>query len=89
MMNELKNKLQELEVLEKIADEAEHEYELDCENEEKENAFDKAWNEEFNASEEAAQMVVDISGGQIDLKTARQMVKGKRADLFNILKQAV
>lgn len=85
MTNELKKRLEELERLEEIANKAEAEYEADCMNEEKENAFDVAYQNEYNAFMAVSEMIVEMTGGQIDIKTAREMVRTKRAEILNII----
>ena len=85
MMNELKKRLAELERLEEIADRADAEYDAEPENAEKEAAFDLAYQHEYNAFIAVCELIVKITAGQIDIKTARTMVRTKRAELLHIL----
>ena len=77
-MKELLKKLREAE---ERANEADRAYDLDPENEEKEAAFDEAYKEEYRLFMIAAEEIVRISAGQIDIETARAMVQGKREKL--------
>ena len=77
-MKELLKKLREAEERANAADRA---YDLDPENEEKEAAFDEAYKEEYRLFMIAAEEIVRISAGQIDIETARAMVQGKRERL--------
>lgn len=77
-MKELLKKLREAEERANAADRA---YDLDPENEEKEAAFDEAYKEEYRLFMIAAEEIVRISAGQIDIETARAMVQGKREKL--------
>lgn len=77
-MKELLKKLREAEERANAADQA---YNLDPENEEKEAAFDEAYKEEYRLFTAVAEGVVKITAGQIDIKTARAMVQGKREKL--------
>ncbi len=85
MMNELKAKLEKLEALEKISTHAEADYEANPESAECEEAFDRAYKNEFNAYMECVKMVQKISGGKIDFMTAKKMVKVEREKLIEIL----
>lgn len=85
MMNELKVKLEQLEMLEKISNHAEADYEAHPENEEFEATFDRAYKNEFSAYVECVKMVQKISGGKIDFMTAKKMVKTEREKLFEFL----
>lgn len=77
-MKELLKKLREAEERANAADRA---YDLDPENKEKDAAFDEAYKEEYRLFTAAAEEVVKITAGQIDIKTARAMVQGKREKL--------
>lgn len=77
-MKELLKKLREAEERANAADQA---YDLNPENEEKEAAFDKAYKEEYRLFMIAAEEIVRMSAGQIDIETARAMVQGKREKL--------
>lgn len=85
MMNELKKRLEELTRLEEIANKADAEYEAEPENEEMEKAFDEAYKEEFAAFMAVSEMIVKMTSGQIDIKTARKMVKTKRNEILNLV----
>lgn len=85
MKNELKKKLAELENLEKIADLAVEEYEADPKNKEKEAAFDAAYEKEFSAFMAVSNLLSEMTGRQIDEKTARAMISGKRAEIKKLL----
>ena len=84
-MNELKKKLEELTRLEEIATIADAEYEAEPENEEKEKAFDAAYQSEIAAFVKFSEMIVAMTGGQIDIKTARVMVRTKRNEILNFV----
>lgn len=77
-MKELLKKLREAEERANAADQA---YDLDPENEAKEAAFDEAYKEEYRLFMIAAEEIVRISAGQIDIETARAMVQSKREKL--------
>lgn len=85
MMNELKNKLEELGRLEEIANKADDEMMEDPTNEEKEKAFDEAYKAEFDAFTAVANLIVKMTNGQIDEKTARTMVRTKRNEIMNLV----
>lgn len=85
MMNELKKRLKELERLEKIADMADDEMMTDPTNEEKEKAFDEAYKAEFDAFIAVSNLIVKITAGKIDEKTARTMVRTKRNEIINLI----
>ena len=84
-MNELKKRLEELERLEAIADQADGEMMADPENAEKEAAFDAAYQAEYNAFMAAAECIVKLADGKIDIKTAREMVRAKRNENLALL----
>ena len=77
----MKELLQRLREAEERANKADQAYDQDPENEEKEAAFDDAYKAEYKAFEEAAEELVKITAGKVDIKTARQMVQGKREQL--------
>lgn len=81
----LKRTLAELEALEADADKADAAYEADPENAEKEAAFDAAYKAEWSKAEEVAKLIVKMTSGQIDEKTARAMVNGKREEIEKML----
>lgn len=85
MLDELRVKLAELSRLEEIADHAEADYEREPENTEYEETFDRAYQNEFTAYMAVSEMIVKLSGGKIDAKTARALVKTKRAEILSIL----
>ena len=81
----LKRTLAELEVLEKAGQEAESAYDADFMNPEKESAFDATYKAEWNKAEEAVKLVVKMTGGKIDKKTARAMINSKREEIKKLL----
>ena len=83
MKQELKKNLMELERLEAIADIADAAYQNAPESEEAERAFDEAYQAEYDAFMKASTMISEFAG--IDIKTAREMVRVKRAELKQIL----
>lgn len=84
-MNELKKRLEELERLEAIADQADSEMMADPENAEKEAAFDVAYQAEYNAFMAAAEHIAKLANGKNDIKTAREMVRAKRNEILALL----
>lgn len=84
-MNELKKRLEKLTMLEKIANQAENEMMEDPANEEKENAFDEAYKEEFAAFMAVSELIIEMTGGRIDAKTARTMVQTKRNEILSLV----
>lgn len=85
MMEELKKKLEELTRLEEIANRADDEMMADPTNEVKEKAFDEAYKAEFAAFMEVSDLIVKMTSGQIDEKTARIMVRTKRNEILNLI----
>ena len=85
MMNELKKRLEELTRLEEIAAIADAEYEAEPMSEEKEKAFEKAYQAEYNSFVAVSELIVKMTGGQIDIKTARVMVRTKRNEILNLV----
>lgn len=85
MIEELKNKLEELTKLEEIANQADEEYEAEPMSEEKEKAFDEAYRAEFEAFIAVSKLIVKMTRGQINEKTAREMVRTKRNEILNIV----
>lgn len=77
----MKELLKRLREAEERANEADQAFDLDPENEEKEAAFDEAYKTEYKAFMAAAEELVKITAEQIDIKTARAMVQGKREKL--------
>lgn len=84
MKNELRRMLEDLETLEAVAIVANIAYEEDPKNPEKEAASDEAYRAEWEASEAAAALMVRMTGGAVDVKTARIMIKTKRAELLRL-----
>jgi len=85
MINELKAKLEELTRLEEAASKADDEMMADPTNEEKEKAFDVAYQNEFNAFIAVSEMIVKITSGKIDTKTAREIVRTIRNEIINLV----
>lgn len=85
MMNELMKRLEELARLEQIANRIEAEYEAEPMSAEKEAAFDEAYAEEYAAFIAIAELIVKMTGGRVDIKTAREMVRTKRSDILNLV----
>ena len=56
-------------------------YDAEPENDAAEKAFDDAYKAEFKAFESLADGIAEITGGMIDKKTARTMIRVKRAEL--------
>lgn len=83
MKNEIYKNLLKLEKLEEIANHAEADYERDPESAEYEEAFDRAYKNEFDCFMQVSGQVAKMAG--IDEKTARAMVKGRREELKRIL----
>lgn len=83
MKNIIKTNLEKLTELEKLADQAEHEYIQDSENPEKEKAFDDAYLEECKLYLHVAVQVSSYTGLSVD--TAKKWVKTKREELISIL----
>ena len=81
----MKQLLEKLKEAERKADAADREYENDPENEEKEKAFDLAYNEEYKAFEALAGAIVKATAGKIDTQTAAAMIRGRRQQLETIL----
>lgn len=77
----MKELLKRLAIAEKEANEADQAYEADPENIEKEEAFDRAYEAEYNLYMKAANEIVKITSGKIDFETAKAMIKTKRKEL--------
>lgn len=82
----LKEALKDLEAKEAAANIAESARDLEPENLEAEKAFDEAYKLEFAAFIVAANILAAWT--EIDAKTARAMISGKRAELWEILNRA-
>lgn len=83
MVDKIKSNLYKLEQLESISNHAEADYSREPENVEYEEAFGRAYQNEYNAFMLVASQISEFSG--IDIKTARQIVSGKREELKKIL----
>ena len=83
MKNTIKKSLEELEILESVADVADEAYQNNAESKEAENAFDEAYQAEYNAFIIVSNQIAEFAG--IDAKIARAMVHGKREELKKIL----
>lgn len=81
----LKRMLAVLSELEEIANKADDEMTADPTNEEKEKAFDEAYKAEFDAFTAVANLIVKMTKGQIDEKTACTMVRTKRNEIMNLI----
>lgn len=88
IIKEIRNELVKLEELERIADAAEMEYSKFPEDEEKERAFDKAYQKQYDCFVGISAAIVELTHGQINIATARAIVNGKRDQLKKILKIA-
>ena len=83
MVDKIKANLYKLEQLERISDHAEADYDREPMNAEYEEAFDRAYQNEYNAFMLVASQIAELAG--IDIKTAREIVRVKRDDLKRIL----
>lgn len=86
MVKKMIEELVRLERLEEIANHAESDYEREPENAEYEKAFDETYKNEYASFMAVSKMLSDYTG--VDIATARAMVNGKRAELWDILKRA-
>lgn len=86
MIEKMIEELARLERLEEIANHAEYDYDREPENAEYEKAFDDTYKNEYASFMTVSTMLSDYTG--VDIATARAMVNGKRAELWNILKRA-
>ena len=82
----LKEALKDLEAKEAAANIAESAYDLEPENPEAEKAFDEAYKLEFATFIVAANILA--AWAEIDAKTSRAVISGKRAELWEILNRA-
>lgn len=87
MIKKIIEELTRLERLEEIANHADADYDREPENVEYEKAFDDAYKNEYAAFMSVATTLATWL--DIDIATARAMVSGKRAELWNMLKCAV
>lgn len=86
MIKKMIDELTKLERLEEIANHADADYDREPENAEYEKRFDDAYKNEYTAFMNVATMLSGWIG--VDIATARAMVNGKRAELWEILKRA-
>lgn len=86
MVEKMIEELARLERLEEIANHAEDDYDREPENADAEMMFDLAYKNEYASFMAVSTMLSDYTG--VDIATARAMVNGKRADLWDILKRA-
>lgn len=86
MIEKIIDELTRLERLEDIANHADADYDREPENADCEKAFDDAYKAEYAAFMTVATMLSGWIG--VDIATARAMVSGKRAKLWDILKRA-
>ena len=84
-MKEIKRMFEELEAAEIRSNELDEALESDPENEELENAWNEAYEREWNASEALINEIVKITNGMIDNTTARKMIAMKRNELKNLI----
>lgn len=70
--------------LDQLSTEAMDALEAEPENEELDAAADKAYKDFWNTCQTIAEMLVDITGGLIEKKTAFQMALYKRAEIAEI-----
>ena len=78
MRNKLRDNLKTLRVLEKRADKAERMYVRNPESRKYEREFDEAYALQFDCMNKCINLLVKITAGQIDKKTARMMMVTKR-----------
>lgn len=86
MVKKMIEELARLERLEEIANHAEADYDREPENADYEKAFDETYKNEYASFMAVSTMLSDYTG--VYIATARAMVNGKRAELWNILKRA-
>lgn len=86
-MEQLRKLLNELEVLERISNEADEAYQNDYMNEEVEQAFDIAWNNEYNKKKEVANYIAVYTSLKISPSEAMAMINNQlvRAKIVNLL----
>ena len=85
MANELKKRLEELARLEEITKRADDELMANPQSTQKEEAFDVAYWKEYNAFMAVAELIVEMAGGKINIKTAKAMVRTKRNEILNLV----
>lgn len=81
----IKRLFEELEAAELKANELDEAIENDPENEELENAWNEAYEAEWNASEILINEIVKITNGIIGNMTARKMIGMKRNELKTLI----
>lgn len=84
-MKELLKKYDELKAAEAAATEAMEASEADLENEALDEAFDKAYEAEFEKFEEVTDAIVSLSKGKIDKKTAGLILRKKRSKFEDLI----
>ena len=82
--SELRKKLVDLSRFEEMANKAEEEMMAEPTNVEKEKAFDEAYQTEYNAFMAVAELIVKMTGGRVDIKTAREMVRTRRNEILSL-----
>lgn len=87
MTEKIIKELARLERLEEIANHAESDYDREPENVEFEKTFDDAYKNEYTAFMAVATLLCELTG--MDIATARSLVNGKRAELWDILKRSI
>lgn len=83
--NTIKRLLKTYDAATKEADRVEAAWDNEPENDALEAAFDAAYQAQYDAMMAVVDALTTISGGQIDVKTARLMVNGHRERLDAIL----
>lgn len=81
-MKELLIRLREAE---QRANDAEDAYAVDCENEEAENEFDRAYNAQMEIFNEAVEAIVNLTGGKVNEKTASMMLRMRRTEVERLV----
>lgn len=87
-IKEIRTELVKLEELEQIADAAEAEYDKFPEDEEKEQAFDEAYQKQYDCFMGISNAIVELTNGKINIATVRSIVNGKREQLKKTFKIA-
>lgn len=80
----IKEAFEEMEKWETICDAAEQEYEADCENAEKEQAFDNAYSKQFNATSRLVHELVKLDN-ETTLSMWRKLLATKRNEVRNLI----
>lgn len=84
-MKELLKKYEALQKATEAANEAMEAAEADPTNEEKDEAFDRAYKAEYEAFEEVKAEIVRFSKGKIDSHTAGLILRKKRSEFENLI----